>query len=192
MFLTEAMLDAAARRWGEPRRLELSVEISARERVVIHSTSQPERMHDITFFIERGGRFAVITKPFFPPGVWRAPSGGLHPGEDLEAGAKREALEETGLDIELQRYLLRVEARFTLDDVVEPWRTHVFLANTSSSELCPRDTREIRAAKWATRDEVQGPIREALLATGYPLFRYRVALTDATFARLDELARATP
>ena len=190
MYLTEEMLAAAARRWGEPKRIELAFEITPREQSVIHSTSQPERIHDITFFIEHRGRYAVITKPFFPPGVWRAPSGGLHPGEDIEAGAKREALEETGLPIELERYLVRVEARFTLGELVEPWRTHVFLARTDASELAPRDTREIRAAKWATREELQGPIRDALLATGYPLFRYRVALTDATFARLDELSRA--
>ena len=190
MYLTDAMLADAARRWGEPKRIELTFEITLRERALIHSTSQPERMHDITFFIERGGRFAVITKPFFPPGVWRAPSGGLDPGEDIESGAKREALEETGLAIELERYLVRVEARFTLGEIVEPWRTHVFLARTFEDELRPRDTREIRAAKWATRDELQGPIRDALLATGFPLFRYRVALTDATFARIDELSAA--
>ena len=190
MYLTEAMLASAAERWGEPRRLALSFEISPRERALIHSTSQPDRVHDITFFIEHDGRFALITKPSFPPGVWRAPSGGLHPGEDLEAGAKREALEETGLAIALERYLLRIDARFTLGEAVEPWRTHVFLARTDSADLDPRDAREIRAAKWATREEIQGPIRAALLATGYPLFRYRVALTDATFERIDELSRA--
>jgi ADP-ribose pyrophosphatase YjhB (NUDIX family) len=190
VYLTEAMLEAAARRWGEPRRHALTFEITPRERGVIHGTSQPDRVHDITLFIERDAHFAVIAKPFFPPGVWRAPSGGLVPGEDLEAGAKREALEETGLEIELARYLLRIDARFTLGLEVEPWHTHVFLARAAAGELAPRDTREIRAARWAAREELQGPIRAALLATGFPLFRYRVALTDAAFERIDELARA--
>ncbi|TMD58755.1 MAG: NUDIX hydrolase [Chloroflexi bacterium] len=190
MYVTEELLAAAARRWGEPRRLELEFAITPRERGVIHSTSQPDRAHDVTFFIEHDGRFAVIAKPFFPPGVWRAPSGGLLPGEDIETGAKREALEETGLEIELRHYLLRIEARFTLDGEIEPWRTQVFLTRAASGDLAPRDTREIRAARWATREEIQGPIRAALLATGYPLFRYRVALTDATFERMDEVAAA--
>ena len=189
-YVTDALLTETARRWGEPRRIDLVFEITPRERGILHNTSQPDRAHDITFFVERDGRFAVIAKPFFPPGVWRAPSGGLAPGEELEAGAKREALEETGLAIELDRYLLRIDARFTLGAETEPWRTQVFLARAPSGELVPRDRREIRAAKWATRDEIQGPIRAALLATGYPLFRYRVALTDATFERIDELARA--
>src|SRR5439155_20056974 len=131
------------RRWGEPRRLELEFAITPRERAMIHSTSQPDRAHDVTFFIEHDGRFAVIAKPFFPPGVWRAPSGGLLPGEDIETGAKREALEETGLEIELRHYLLRIEARFTLDGEIEPWRTQVFLTRAASGDLAPRDTREI-------------------------------------------------
>lgn len=186
-FLTEAMLAAAARRWGEPRRLTLEFPISAGERDLVRgSRGRKERSHDITLFIERRGRYAVIAKPTFPEGAWRAPSGGLVSGEDLDAGARREALEETGLDVELVRYLIRIDARFDFGDDVEGWHSHVFLARAMAGELEPRDRREIRAAKWATRDEVQGPIRDALLATGRGLFRYRVALTDATFDALDQ------
>jgi ADP-ribose pyrophosphatase YjhB (NUDIX family) len=185
MYVTEAMLEKAARRWGEPRRLALAYEISSLERALIRGSRRDERSHDVTLFIERDGRFAVIAKPMFPPGVWRAPSGGLLPGEDLEVGARREALEETGLDVRLERYLLRIAATFTLGPEVEPWHTHVFLARALGSELAPRDRREIRAARWATREELQGAIREALLATGHALFAYRVALTDAAFVEID-------
>src|SRR3989442_14231174 len=97
------MLGDAAGRWGEPRRLELGFEITPRERAVIHSTSQPERLHDLTFFIERDRRFAVIAKPFFPTGVWRAPSGGPLPGERSEGGAKPARLGGTGLAVVLRR-----------------------------------------------------------------------------------------
>lgn len=189
-YLTEAMLEDAARRWGEPRRLRLDFAISLEERSLVRGSRRHDRSHDITLFIEREGRFAVIAKPMFSPGVWRAPSGGLTPGEDLETGARREALEETGLDVELTRYLLRIDARFGCGAETEPWTTHVFLARAGSDALDPHDRREIRAARWATRDEIQGPIRDALLATGRGLFAYRVALTDAAFARLDELAAA--
>ncbi len=191
-YLTEAMLEAAARRWGEPRRLSLEYATSAEERALVRGSRRHGRSHDITLFIERDGLFAVIAKPSFPPGAWRAPSGGLAPGEDLETGARREALEETGLDVRLERYLLRIDVRFTLGDALEPWQTHVFLARALPGALEPRDCREIRSAKWSTRDEIQGPVRAALLATGRGLFRYRVALTDDAFARMDELARARP
>ena len=191
MYVTEVMLEEAARRWGVPRRVSLEFEISPPERALVSGSRRDERSHDITLFIERDGSFAVISKPSFPPDAWRAPSGGLHRGEDLEAGAMREALEETGLDVRLARFLLRIEARFTLGDAVESWQSQVFLARPAAGELEPHDLREIRAAKWATREEIQGPIRRALLATGRGLFRYRVALTDATFERLDELARSS-
>ncbi len=189
MYVTEAMLEAAARQWGEPRRLALAFAISPEERALVRGSRKDERSHDITLFIERDGRFAVIAKPSFPADGWRAPSGGLARGEDLEAGARREALEETGLDVRLVRYVLRIDARFTSGADIEPWHTHVFLARAAAGELVVHDRREIRAAKWATREEISGPIRQALLATGRGLFRYRVALTDATFERLDELAR---
>ena len=88
----------------------------------------------------------------------------------------------------LERYLLHIDARFTRGAALEPWHTEVFLARTASDVLTPRDTREIAAARWVTREELQGPIRDALLGTGRALFGYRVALTDWAFAQMDGLA----
>lgn len=144
------------------------------------------RSHDITLFIARGDEWAVIAKPSFPPGIWRAPSGGLHPGEELEAGALREALEETGLVISLERYLVHIDATFRHGGAIEPWHSEVFLARVVSGDLAPIDTREISGARWMTRPELQGVVRERLLASGRGLFAYRAALHDATFAALDE------
>ena len=53
-------------------------------------------------------------------------------------------------------------------------------SETGGRGLEPIDTEEIAEARWATLDELQGPIREALLDAGWDLFRYRVALTDLT------------
>lgn len=147
----------------------------------------------------------VIRKPTFPAEAFRAPSGGVHPGESLEEGALREALEETGLGVRLVRYLLRVDATLRPGiawhphealppEVLDPadpgavrWQTHVFLAcvEGENRQLAPRDTWEIAEARWVTFDELQGRIRRVLLETGWSLFRYRVALTDAVVALLD-------
>ncbi len=51
-------------------------------------------------------------------------------------------------------------------------------------ELAPLDGVEIEAARWGTAEELAGPIRERLLATGRALWRYRVALHDAALDRV--------
>ncbi len=60
----------------------------------------------------------------------------------------------------------------------------MFLARTDGTELAPRDATEIAGARWGTLDELAGPLRERLLATGHALWRYRVALHDAALGAL--------
>ena len=97
---------------------------------------------------------------------------------------QREALEETGLRVELQRYLVDATAHFVYEPYDVPWRTHVFSATTKDGELGPQDTEEIEAARWGTLPELSGPLRERLLATGRAFWRYRVALHDAAAGAL--------
>ena len=184
VHVDEAVLAPLRARYGEPATLEWEGEISQREHSL--ATYNPARAHDVTLFIFNRERLALIRKHDFEPGIWRPPGGGVKPGEDFVAGVQREALEEMGLRVELQRYLVDATAHFVYvpDDV--PWRTHIFLATTEDDVLAPRDTEEIQAARWGTLPELSGPLRERLLATGRAFWRYRVALHDAA---ADALAR---
>jgi ADP-ribose pyrophosphatase YjhB (NUDIX family) len=182
MRVDDAVLAPLRLRYGEPAALELELEISAEERDLVLASTRKQRYHDITFFVFAGDRLALIRKPHYPPGLWRPPGGGLRPDEPFEAGVKREALEELGVEIDLTRYLVSAHAVFRCDDVTIPWATHVFSAKTTATSLDPLDRREIAAARFGTIDELQGPIRERLLATGRALWRYRVALHDAAVA----------
>jgi ADP-ribose pyrophosphatase YjhB (NUDIX family) len=182
VHLTEAILAPLRDRYGEPARLEWEGEIDEREHAL--ATYNPKRMHDVTLFILNGERLALIRKPHFEAGIWRPPGGGIKVGEAFEDGVRREALEETGLGVELQRYLVDAEARFLYEPDDVPWRTHVFLATTAGEELAPQDHEEIAAARWGTLDELAGPLRERLLETGRAFWRYRVALHDAALAQL--------
>src|SRR5262249_61487795 len=101
-------------------------------------TSTPRRALDLTGIILNGGRLVLIRKHGFEPGIWRPPGGGVKPGEDFVAGVQREALEETGLRIELQRYLVDATALFVHVPQDVPWRTHGFLATTHDAQLRPR------------------------------------------------------
>ena len=145
--------------------------------MVVSSTRGQTRLHDVTVFIKNpAGQYALIRKHNYPQGAWRAPGGGVHPGERFVDGAAREALEETGLHVRLTRYLLRVHVTFTCGDQVQPWTTHVVLADTDELTLATGDPREIDGVTWGTLADLCGPIAEVLLGTGRGLFRYRVAL----------------
>jgi ADP-ribose pyrophosphatase YjhB (NUDIX family) len=183
MHVTEAVLVPLRERFGEPLLLEWEGEITQPEHAL--ATYNPKRMHDVTLFIlDPDDRIALIRKPHFAEGIWRPPGGGIKVGEDFEAGAEREALEETGLRVRLERYLVAATATFLYEPGDVPWRTHVFLARTGDTELAPADAEEIAGARWGTLEELGGPLRERLLATGHALWRYRVALHDAALQAL--------
>lgn len=182
LHLTEEILAEVRARYGEPLRLRWEGEISEREHAV--ATYNPRRRHDVTLFVLNGERLALIRKPVYPEGVWRPPGGGIRPGEDMAVGAAREALEELGVVIALERYLVDAEVRFLFEPHAVPWRTHVFLARTDGDELAPEDGDEIEAARWGTLAELAGPLRERLLATGQAFWRYRVALHDRALEAL--------
>jgi ADP-ribose pyrophosphatase YjhB (NUDIX family) len=183
MHVDEAMLAAVRARLGTPRELRWQGEISEAEWAI--ATHNPARRHDVTLFVlGPDGRLALIRKPHFAADVWRPPGGGIRPGEDFAAGAVREALEETGLRVELRRYLVDAHALFTRNGLELPWRTHVLLAETADAEIAAADPVEIAEARWGTVEELAGPLRDRLLATGRALWRYRVALHDAALHAL--------
>ena len=179
MYVNATLVEEAERKLGNPQVLHLEHEIGPVELAFVRATQKHGRAHDITLFIFDGDRLALIRKPMFRRPIFRAPSGGLDPGESFDEGARREALEETGLDIELEEYLLRVHVRFTDGEDYLDWTSHVFKARAIGGELRPLDTSEIAETVYGSVEELQGPIRQALLDSGRGLLAYRVALTDA-------------
>jgi ADP-ribose pyrophosphatase YjhB (NUDIX family) len=183
MHVDESVLAPIREVFGVPRELRWEGEISDVEWKV--ATHNPGRTHDVTLFIlDPPRRLALIRKPQFAQDVWRTPGGGIRPGEDFVAGAVREALEETGLHVELRSYLVDAHALFTNAGRELHWRTHVVLAETQDEEIVNRDPGEIAEARWGTLDELAGPLRKRLLATGRAFWRYRVALHDAALQAL--------
>lgn len=189
MYTTEDDVADLEKRLGTPVVADMHYELNPWEYDVVNGSMAGGRAHDVTMFIRNmddPDRIAVIRKPFFPPDAFRAPSGAANPGEGLEKGALRESLEETGLEVELTRYLVRINARFTCDNKVIEWTSHIFEARQVGGEIEPIDTGEIAEARWVPLDELQGVVRKALLDAGWDLFRYRVALTDLTVRALED------
>ncbi len=174
-YIDSATIAGWEARYGRPVEWHHHQPVSSHDFDGIKASQKNGRDHDITFYIENRGRVAVIAKPIYPRGLFRAPSGGLHVGETLEEGATREAYEETGLVMTLDRYLLR--ARVVFEDCGREilWWTHVFSARTDDEVIAPVDTQEIREARWALPEEFAGFTAQMATADRGGL-RYRAAL----------------
>jgi 8-oxo-dGTP pyrophosphatase MutT (NUDIX family) len=189
-YVTKEMIQEMEEEYGRPRHLYVFFEITPPEFSMLRSSRKNERNHDVTIFIfkDRDYReFAGIAKHMFPEGTFRAPSGAANPGESLEEGIRRESMEETGLEIDIDRFILMMHAVFTCGPESEGWRSMIFTAFSRGGELGHQDEEEIRETSWVTLEELQGPIREKLLNTGMGLFAYRVALHDASVEEIEKL-----
>ncbi len=192
MHITREILAPVEAIYGTPRELAVGAALSEHEFGPTWASVQRRRNHDVSLFIMMpSDQIVLIQKWTHPPGVWRAPSGGVKVGEDFVVGALREGYEETGLRVELTTYLLRLNATFTCQlsaGVIREvsWVSHVFTARiaANSGPLQPVDTHEIKAALISTVQELQGPIRNALLISPSGGLHYRAQLTDLTIAAL--------
>ncbi len=90
MYVTKEIISQAETKYGVPKDISLAFPISWEEAQVIRGSRTHGRSHDVTVFAFRGDQIALIRKSTFPPGAFRAPSGGLHPGEPMDVGALRE------------------------------------------------------------------------------------------------------
>lgn len=190
LILTPHLIQEAIKKFGKPTEVEVSVRFKEWEWSYLGPSVSKKRSHDITLFIqpdEAKDRFVTIQKPYYSmlkdtSWLFRAPSGGLRPGESIDQGACREALEETGLEIKLLRFVLLCRATLIVEKQRSvPWQSLVFTAKSVGGKLMPQDKKEISNVAIHSWQEIQGPIRKALLESGWGGFQYRVFLTDKTF-----------
>jgi 8-oxo-dGTP pyrophosphatase MutT (NUDIX family) len=184
-----AELTLLHKQYGVPKRVNFEVEMHPDEFKLVQRSMERGRRHDVTVFIQHQGRFVVIEKhAYAKTGIVRAPSGGAQPAESLVAAAQREAREETGFDIEIDRFIL--EAHVLLHcgkNPAVPWVSYVFLAHVIGGTLGAQDLREISDVQLRSRQELLTDVRPLMLASGLGGFEYRAKMTDAFFAQLDIL-----
>ena len=178
MYITDEIIRQVEEKYGVAEEVSFTYEMTDNEFDMVRRSQKNRRAHDVTLFIIRGDYVVVIKKPMYPPGAYRAPSGGINPGEPFEEGALREAYEETGLTVALEKYLLRARVDFTCEGQIINWTSHVFTARIVDGYLQPVDTHEIAEARFASFDDLRGKIRKALLDSGSTGLRYRAELGD--------------
>ena len=186
MYLKESDIRRMEKRYGVPAVERMSFEMGEREWANLRGSQAHGRAHDVTLFVFHRGRLAVIAKHNYPPGLYRAPSGGVLPGESMAEGIAREMMEETGLEIRLKSYVLRVHVDFTHRKGKIAWTTHVFTGERVAGRIRPRDTQEIREARWADLGDLAGGVRKKLIASGSAGLRYRALLHDRV---MEEVAK---
>ena len=78
MYITAEIIREIEERYGVPDEVTWQFEMLPREFDMVRRSQKHNRAHDVTLFIIEGEQIVVIKKPFYPPGVYRAPSGGAH------------------------------------------------------------------------------------------------------------------
>ena len=189
VFLVISMFGEIEKKYGTPRELTMFFPMNPAEFDMLKNSMRDGRNSDVTLFIFKDEKVIVIAKPWYPEGLYRAPSGGIKPGEDLELSAKREAYEETGATIELVKYILRIYVTFTHPaDPAEgqekvKWTSHVFSARYLSGDLQPIDTEEIKKFTLMSLEELAA-LKEKLLAQNSGGLHYRAALAEAAIKEI--------
>ena len=175
--------------YGVPKRVDFEVEMLPDEFSLVQRSLERGRRHDVTVFIQYQGKYVVISKHAYAnSGIVRAPSGGAQPSESLISAAQRESREETGFEVDIDRFVL--EAHVLLKCGIYPavpWVSYVFLAHVVGGSLGTMDTKEIAEVQLRSREELLNEIRPLMLASGLGGFEYRAKMTDAFFAELDSL-----
>ncbi len=180
MHVGRHIIQELALQFGEPVVERWSFPMEATEFAELKNQIDLGRAHDVTTVITRGSEVAVVRKHAYPAEGYRTPSGGVHPEESFLDGAAREAKEETGLDVQVEGYLLYVLVTFTHGDEIARWSTHVLLARPLSNHLDPVDTGEIADARWVDWEELLVKINPVLKGTGLGGLVYRAQLHERT------------
>ena len=176
-YLNPADIAAVEAQFGRPKELTTQIAMTKKELLMVRRSQHGGRAHDLTMFIFNGDKMLFIAKHFYPKGLFRAPSGAAKPGEGIIAGAIREAYEETGTKVAIEKYILRIKVKFICDDDHIDWTSHVFIARYISGEIDPRDKREIREARFVGVDEIPR-FAEIMRKSNIGGFHYRAYLTD--------------
>lgn len=178
MHIGRHIVQELALQFGEPAVERWTVPMEEGEFAELKGHVARGRAHDVTALIVRGEELVVIRKPHYPPGAYRAPSGGVHPEEAFLDGAVREAEEETGLVVEIEDYVLCIHVAFTCGGESVKWSTHVLRARPLSGELGPLDRAEVASARWMGWNELLNEVNPVLRDSGSAGLVYRARVHE--------------
>ena len=127
-----------AARYGAPRRVEATV------RPFFDPIQRPDRFAEVCMVIRRrSGKIPLSIKTFYPRGAYRLPTGGIQHGERILDALRRETDEETGLEVEVRRFLAWITYRdASLPQSLPLFHTFAFLLDELGGTFKTRDDEE--------------------------------------------------
>ena len=97
-------VEELARRYGPTTRVREVIDDSFDDPI-----RREDRWGEVAMVIRRpNGRLLLSIKTFYPRGAYRFPSGGIEHGERILDALVREAHEETGLELRVERFLAHI------------------------------------------------------------------------------------
>ncbi|HZR41966.1 MAG TPA: NUDIX hydrolase [Ktedonobacteraceae bacterium] len=114
-------LEQLAQRYGQP--LIRTVDLHANK--AFDPLNKPDRYGEVCMVVRRpNGRLLTMIKTFYPAGAYRLLTGGINHGEHVFHALLREVQEETGLKVEVKRFL--AIAAYRLANSSEPPNFYTF------------------------------------------------------------------
>ena len=137
----EAQVARLARMFGEPLRWNVVLENEG----LFDPVAKADRYGEVCMVVRRPtGKLITAIKTFYPPGAFRLLTGGIHHGERILDALLRETEEETGLQVEVRRFLAVVTYRLPGRDPAQPatFTTFAFLLDEIGGTLHSADPSE--------------------------------------------------
>ncbi|MBC7225240.1 MAG: NUDIX hydrolase, partial [Anaerolineae bacterium] len=127
LYHTSELRDLEAA-FGPFRHERVEMTVSPQSEAFWHPMRAKNRRGEVVLVLQpKPGQVLVHTKTFYPAGVYRLPTGGILPGEPVLEALHREAVEETGLAVQPERFLGLVEYRFRRGDEETLFASWAFL-----------------------------------------------------------------
>ncbi len=132
----EAEINQLSARYGAPLRQRCALDMNHASDKWWSTDKVRRRDGEVALFIRRrNGNLLLHTKDFYPNGVLRVPTGGIKANEAVIAAVHREVLEETGLQVEIGRFLALVEFEFHYGQQVTSYPSYSFLLHEVEGDL---------------------------------------------------------
>lgn len=139
-MIDESEVGSLAKRFGTPSRHHFDLDADV-YMYAYRWREDVDRRAEVVFAIQYdNGEILLHTKRWYQPTFFRLPSGGIGLTESVEDALLREVAEETGLDVEIRRFLGLCTYDFHFGETQRSFASYVFhLHSENATPYCADD-----------------------------------------------------